>query len=128
MTDVPVGYGNPPAHTRFQTGKSGNPGGRPKKLPSLRSVLETELAAPIQVKEGGCEVTVSKQVALVKAIVAAALRGDQRAMTALFALARSIGTDEDENVDQVDQKVLDEYVERELQRRLTQTNLPEESR
>jgi H+/gluconate symporter-like permease len=27
----PIGYGNPPDHTKFQLGKSGNPNGRPKQ-------------------------------------------------------------------------------------------------
>ena len=29
--DKPIGYGNPPDHTKFQPGKSGNPNGRPKR-------------------------------------------------------------------------------------------------
>lgn len=29
--DKPIGYGNPPDHTKFQLGKSGNPNGRPKQ-------------------------------------------------------------------------------------------------
>lgn len=29
--DKPIGYGNPPDHTKFQPGKSGNPNGRPKQ-------------------------------------------------------------------------------------------------
>ena len=31
IEDDRVGYGNPPKHTRFQAGQSGNPKGRPKK-------------------------------------------------------------------------------------------------
>ena len=34
--DYPVGRGNPPVHTRFKKGQSGNPRGpRPKNLPAL---------------------------------------------------------------------------------------------
>jgi hypothetical protein len=39
-----VGYGKPPAHTRFRKGISGNPAGRPRKDKS-RSSMETEMSA-----------------------------------------------------------------------------------
>jgi hypothetical protein len=44
--ETPVGFGNPPVHTRFRKGRSGNPGGRPKKKhfsgigQALKQVLE----------------------------------------------------------------------------------------
>jgi uncharacterized protein DUF5681 len=31
-----VGYGKPPLHTRFQLGRSGNPGGRPRRTGTER--------------------------------------------------------------------------------------------
>ena len=43
-----TGYCNPPEHTRFKTGQSGNPRGRPKGTLNLATVLERTLA-----REGG---------------------------------------------------------------------------
>jgi len=37
--DNPVGYGTPPAESRFQKGQSGNPGGRPRGTKKLVTLL-----------------------------------------------------------------------------------------
>lgn len=39
-----VGYGKPPAHSRFQKGKSGNPGGLPKGTPKISNAYARLLA------------------------------------------------------------------------------------
>jgi Family of unknown function (DUF5681) len=36
-----VGYGHPPVASRFRPGRSGNPGGRPRRLPISERYLET---------------------------------------------------------------------------------------
>ena len=42
--DTPTtGFMNPPKHTQFQKGKSGNPRGRPRKRDDLNTVLERVL-------------------------------------------------------------------------------------
>ncbi len=38
-----VGYGKPPAEHRFQPGKSGNPGGRPKGAKGRRATVKRVL-------------------------------------------------------------------------------------
>jgi len=39
--DTPkTGFKNPPEHTRFKMGKSGNPQGRPRKPKDLNTVLQ----------------------------------------------------------------------------------------
>jgi hypothetical protein len=40
----PVGYGRPPKHTRFQKGKSGNPGGKPGPKKRLKHRLDVALS------------------------------------------------------------------------------------
>ena len=86
QTPKPVGYGSPPAHTRFKPGQSGNPRGRPKGTKNLKSDLLEELGERITLREGGQEVRVSKQRALIKSQVARALKGDSRAAGKLFDL------------------------------------------
>ncbi len=82
--DDRVGYGRPPKHTRFKPGTSGNPGGRPKSRRKLAADLGEELDELVTVVEDGREQVVTKQRALVKALVAVGLRGDLRAINALF--------------------------------------------
>ena len=82
----PVGYGRPPLHTRFKPGSSGNPRGRPKGAKNLKTDLLEELGEQITLREGGREVRISKQRALIKSQVARALKGDNRAAGKLFDL------------------------------------------
>jgi hypothetical protein len=82
-----VGYKNPPQSSRFKPGKSGNPSGRPKGSRNLRTDLMEELDAKIVVTEGGQQRTISKQQALVKAMMAKGMKGDTAAGKAIFNLA-----------------------------------------
>ncbi len=70
-----VGYKRPPIRTRFRPGQSGNPSGRPKRLPSLQDDLEFELAQPKRVERGSKEQKVTRQRALMKAVVDSAIDG-----------------------------------------------------
>ena len=49
--DEPVGYGHPPVQSRFQKGRSGNPGGRPRS--KISSVLSKVLDEPVNLQGGG---------------------------------------------------------------------------
>jgi hypothetical protein len=82
-----VGYKNPPKDTQFKPGKSGNPSGRPKGSRNLRTDLMEELDEKIVVSEGGQQRTISKQRALVKAMMAKGMKGDTSAGKAIFNLA-----------------------------------------
>ncbi len=83
--DFPVGYKKPPIHSRFKSGQSGNPRGRPKK-PTVTSELAIELNRKIKVRENGFEQQTTKSVALAKSLVARALGGDMRAIGYLIQL------------------------------------------
>jgi hypothetical protein len=81
-----VGYGKPPVANRFKPGQSGNPNGRPKGALNLKTDLRSELSERIQIREGERSLKVSKQRAMLKALVAKALKGDARAANVVLTL------------------------------------------
>ena len=61
---------------------------------NFSSDLRDELAALVSIKEGDRSVEVTRQRAIVKVLVKAALEGDQRAATAVFSWAsRAFGSE-----------------------------------
>jgi Family of unknown function (DUF5681) len=113
-----VGYKEPPPHTRFRPGRSGNPAGRPKRWPSFGDALLTELAAAMPGKDPAQ--ARSKLQALVKTLVDAAIAGNARAQSIVVgALARlgDAGDSEALPLTPDDKEILDAYVGGELKRR-----------
>jgi hypothetical protein len=84
-----VGYCNPPDHTRFRKGQSGNPQGRPKGTLNMATVLERTLREKVIINENGKRKTVSKLEAAVKQLVNKAASGDLVALRQLAAFANS---------------------------------------
>jgi len=87
-TSYDVGYGKPPAVSRFRPGESGNPGGRPRgarnKLPRLgeerlKEIVIREAYRTIRVREGSRNITVSMAEAVVRALAVSGARGNNRA-------------------------------------------------
>jgi hypothetical protein len=91
----PVGYKNPPEHTRFKKGQSGNPRGRIKGQCNLKTDLVAELREVIQVNEGGTPRRITKQRALLKAMTARAIGGDGRAAALVVKLILRIEPEAD---------------------------------
>jgi hypothetical protein len=91
-----VGYGQPPKHTRFRQGASGNPRGRPKGKRNLATVLERALQEKITITENGVCKTVTKLEAAMKQLVNKAISGDLGALRQLTAF---VGSAEDQAVD-----------------------------
>jgi len=116
-----VGYKRPPKSTQFRPHQSGNPGGRPKKVASLREDLEAELSQQVTHKEGGRELQITKQQAFVKALVAAAIGGDARAGGALIGLART-SQSTTSAPSAADLALLEEFINREIDRRAAENN------
>jgi hypothetical protein len=84
--DYEVGYGKPPRHTRFQSGRSGNPRGRPRGTKNLKTDLQEELREKVVVREGERPKTVSKQRAFVKMLMAKSLKGDVRSANTVLSM------------------------------------------
>ncbi|SLN63403.1 hypothetical protein PEL8287_03457 [Roseovarius litorisediminis] len=73
-----VGYMNPPEHTRFKKGKSGNPRGRPRKREDLNTVLNRVLNRKIRIKDDGRKMPLRD--ALIWKLRELALQGDKQAL------------------------------------------------
>jgi hypothetical protein len=86
----PVGYGKPPAHTRFKKGESGNPKGRPKGSLNLATVLVRTLREQVVVNEGGQRKNITKLEAAVKQLANKAASGDLGALRQLFMLVDTV--------------------------------------
>lgn len=74
-----TGKGNPPKHSRFKPGTSGNPNGRPKKIPIIDDLLADILC---EEKNG---ITTAK--AILSALCAKAAKGDVRAAEVILERA-----------------------------------------
>ncbi|MGO9786779.1 MAG: DUF5681 domain-containing protein [Stellaceae bacterium] len=90
-----IGYGRPPKATQFLPGQSGNKSGRPKGRRNFITELRAELNSTTTVTENGQRLTVTKQLAVIKNLIAAAMDGDMRATTAVLALCTRIAEDDD---------------------------------
>ncbi len=73
-----VGYGNPPIHSRFQKGQSGNPAGRPRISKDFATITRRMLLEQVVIVEGGRKQTLSRQDVILKQIVNKALGGNNR--------------------------------------------------
>lgn len=84
-----VGYCNPPEHTRFKKGQSGNPRGRPKGTLNMATVLERTLQEKVVITEDGTRRTITKLEAAIKQLTNQAASGSLKALQLLAALVRS---------------------------------------
>lgn len=95
--DKPIGYANPPDHTKFQPGKSGNPNGRPKQSkPDMRYVFLDELLREIPLLVEGRQTRMTKIEIIAMRLANDAMKGSVKAiaiferMTEGFSLARAL--------------------------------------
>lgn len=78
--DTPkTGFMNPPEHTRFKKGKSGNPQGRPRKPKDINTVLHQVLNRKVRVNN--IEHKMPIRDALIWKLRELALQGDKQALT-----------------------------------------------
>src|SRR5216684_5885090 len=89
--DYDVGYKKPPAHTRFQKGKSGNPRGRPKGSSNHLTVLRRVLDQKVTVTEDGKRRKITKIEAAMTQLLNKAALGDSRATQAMLKVVALLG-------------------------------------
>jgi hypothetical protein len=87
-----VGYGKPPPRTQFQKGRSGNPGGRPRKPPieRLRALALHEAYRTVIVHVDGYAVPMPAIQAVLRSQMEVAARGNVRAQRAILAMIEDI--------------------------------------
>jgi uncharacterized protein DUF5681 len=81
-----VGYKNPPRHTQFRPGQSGNPAGRPKGSRNLMTAVKKELAKHITVTEKGKQRNIPKLQAMATQLVNKAIQDPKLLVLVLKAL------------------------------------------
>ncbi len=118
--DNQIGYKKPPKSTQFKKGWSGNPKGRPKGARNFRTVLQETLDHPVTLREGGSIRKVSSREAAMIQLRSKALKGDQRALERLLALAERHDFDQaadeaESQLSQDDQQIIERFKERILQ-------------
>ncbi len=84
-----VGYRRPPVGTRFRSGHSGNPRGRPKGARNLSTIVAAALSERVAVNENGRRRRITKLEAAVKQLVNRAASGEARATQLLVALVQA---------------------------------------
>jgi hypothetical protein len=86
--DYEVGFGKPPAATRFKKGRSGNPKGRPKGKPNAATATLRAFAAKVVINENGRRRVVTKMEAAMVQLANKAATGDLRALNLAATLTR----------------------------------------
>ena len=83
MSDIPIehgmpkiGYQNPPEHTRFKPGKSGNPKGRPKEKAFDAATIVDVLNEPVVVRRKGRVSKMPGFEASARSLLARAVKGN----------------------------------------------------
>jgi Family of unknown function (DUF5681) len=85
-----VGYGRPPAHSRFKPGHSGNPSGRVKGSKNLKTLFHQILNEQVPLQDGS-KSKVTKAEALMRRLVIGALKGESRSLMTLMRIAEQTG-------------------------------------
>lgn len=114
-----VGYKNPPKHTRFKKGQSGNPKGRPKSGRGLKTDLKAELIGKMKIRVNGEDVSGTKQQLMLRTLSVRAASGDIGATRILVNLVMQVLGPEDhetgpKKLTKLDQEILDQLLMRQI--------------
>jgi len=81
-----VGPGNPPRHTRFKPGQSGNPKGRPKGSKNFATILQQQLGKMVTITVDGKPKRVTVQEVIARRLANDSMKGTTKAMELLIRL------------------------------------------
>ena len=81
-----VGFANPPKHSQFKKGKSGNPKGRPKGSKSFNTVVQDAFDQQVSMTKNGKTMKVPLIHAMMTKVIAMALTGNPTFMKMVFEL------------------------------------------
>ncbi len=110
------GYKNPPKHSRFQKGRSGNPAGRPKGSKNTLKLLDAVLEQEIKIQQEGKTISITKKQAMLMQLVNAAVRGEIKAIAALFPYMMQLDMKEEQSLETSklslkDEEILQQFLE-----------------
>lgn len=86
-----VGYGKPPAHSRFKKGQSGNPKGKKKGDRTYQAIVRGVLNEKVPVRTARGMKKITKLEALVHTTMNSALKGDAKSVDQILKIAREAG-------------------------------------
>ena len=86
-----VGYARPPKETRFKSGQSGNPKGRPKQRQSVKTMLKEVYTDKIAMHDGEKRCHVMRIKALLIKQWERGIKGNERAAQAAITMAKELG-------------------------------------
>lgn len=114
MSKYKVGYGNPPKHTQFRPGKSGNPKGRSQGVRNFITDVKQTLMMPIRITSGGRARKVTTQKGALILLREKALKGDSRALDQLLNLSVRFNNEQlefktNQELSSEDQVILDAF-------------------
>jgi Family of unknown function (DUF5681) len=105
-----IGKGRPPRHTRFQPGTSGNPSGRPKGC-SFKTELMKELSELIEIGDDKHRTSMSKQRAIIIALLREAMGGDLRAIDTVMRACLPMSQQDNDEVDAPEDRAIIDTLE-----------------
>jgi Family of unknown function (DUF5681) len=86
-----VGYAQPPKHTQFRPGQSGNPSGQRKKRESLQDIVAKVLFEKTELQIGERTEKIPGVIGLIRIAMNRALQGDYKFLMAVLAFIRLSG-------------------------------------
>lgn len=114
-----VGYKNPPKHTQFKPGQSGNPNGRPKGAKGMNTILKEALNRKVVYRSNGAEKKITTKEAITLRLVSKAIDGDHNAIKLVmskddnFELVELVNDKQnhEEPIEDIDNAILDQFVQ-----------------